>query len=184
MTFLLLEIVICTEAQKFFDFEVEDGFGKKVSLSHFKGKVLLVVNVASECGYTDNHYRALVRLQAELGPENFQVLAFPCNDFGNQEPRDTAEVMQFVRERYGLNFPIFGKVKITKSQPISPLFQFLQEKTKSQITWNFFKFLISTDGEPIGSWGPQTSVSDITQVIKDQIPTFDFGGIISKKKLL
>lgn len=151
-----------------YNFLVEDALGKSVSLSKFKGKVLLIVNVASECGYTESQYQGLVRLQSELGHDHFQVLAFPCNDFGQQEPLPVQDIVSQVKSQYGVNFPIFQKVSIVVGET-SPLFKYLQEQTGEKVKWNFYKFLISSDGEPLLAWGPSTSVESIIPIIRDQV---------------
>lgn len=129
-----------------------------------KAKVVLVVNVASECGYTDGHYKALVRLQDKLGStEKFTVLAFPCNQFGNQEPGSYNEILSFAKKNYNVNFPIFSKVDVVGDNA-PDVWSYLTENTK-QPTWNFWKYLVDENGHVVEAWGPWISVEDITQDI-------------------
>lgn len=137
---VLLSMVLCTvmlfllqlkflkpKINSFYAFEVKDAKGRTVSLEKFKGKVALVVNVASDCQLTDRNYLALQELHKEFGPFHFSVLAFPCNQFGESEPRPSKEVVSFARNNYGVTFPIFHKIKILGSEA-EPAFRFLVGK--------------------------------------------------------
>jgi glutathione peroxidase len=117
--------------------------GKEASLKDYAGKVVLIVNVASECGYT-GQYAGLQALQEKYASKGFTVLGFPCNDFGGQEPGSEAEIKTFCSNRYKVTFPMFSKVKITGSDK-HPLFAALTAGTDVQ--WNFEKFLIGKDGK-------------------------------------
>nr|XP_019838633.1 PREDICTED: probable glutathione peroxidase 8 isoform X2 [Bos indicus] len=134
---VLLSMVLCTvmlfllqlkflkpKINSFYTFEVKDANGRVVSLEKFKGKVALVVNVASDCQLTDRNYLALQELHKEFGPFHFSVLAFPCNQFGESEPRPSKEVVSFARNNFGVTFPIFHKIKILGSEA-EPAFRFL-----------------------------------------------------------
>lgn len=130
---------------------VKDGVGQDFPLSALKGKVTLIVNVASQCGYTDSNYKGLTELYDKYAPYGFEILAFPCNSFGSQEPWDTDKVQDFVRDKYNAIFPIMAKLDVDVNE--HPLFVWLQkhapgdsEGSKGPITWNFNKFLISKDG--------------------------------------
>ncbi|CAI8010128.1 Probable glutathione peroxidase 8-B, partial [Geodia barretti] len=103
-------------------------------------QVTLVVNVASQCGYTDLNYRELVELQDEFSREGFTVLAFPCNQFGEQEPGSMAEITEFTRS-YGINFPLFSKVDVS-GRDASAVYSFLHESTRTLPQWNFGKYLV------------------------------------------
>lgn len=103
-----------------------------------------MVNVASQCGYTDLNYRELVTLQDEFAHEGFTVLAFPCNQFGQQEPGSMAEITEFAQS-YGVNFPLFSKVDVVGQQR-SEVYSFLFEATRTQPQWNFCKYLVDRDG--------------------------------------
>jgi len=126
---VLFVVLICRASEfgkwDFYAHGVEDVLGRMVRLDEYRGKVSLVVNVASECGYTDGHYRDMVKLQEDLGTEDFAVLAFPCNQFGNQEPHDDIEIEEFVRKNYGINFPLFSKIEVRGQQSHS-IYAFLK----------------------------------------------------------
>uniref|UniRef100_A0ABI7Z5Z0 Glutathione peroxidase n=1 Tax=Felis catus TaxID=9685 RepID=A0ABI7Z5Z0_FELCA len=123
-------------------------------------QVSLVVNVASECGFTDQHYRALQQLQRDLGPHHFNVLAFPCNQFGQQEPDSNKEIESFARRTYGVSFPMFSKVAVTGTGA-HPAFKYLIQTSGKEPTWNFWKYLVAPDGKVVGAWDPTVSVEEI-----------------------
>nr|XP_025847601.1 glutathione peroxidase 7 isoform X3 [Vulpes vulpes] len=122
--------------------------------------VSLVVNVASACGFTDGHYRGLQQLQRDLGPRHFTVLAFPCNQFGQQEPDGDREIESFARRTYGVSFPMFSKVAVTGTGA-HPAFKYLTQTSGKEPTWNFWKYLVAPDGKVVGAWDPTVSVEDI-----------------------
>jgi glutathione peroxidase len=124
--------------------------GETKSLADYKGKVLLIVNVASACGYTPQ-YAGLEMLHEQYAPKGLAVLGFPANDFGAQEPGSDAEIRQFCSTRYGVKFDMFSKVKV-KGEGMNPLFNFLQSDSRfgGAIKWNFNKFLVGRDGTLIG----------------------------------
>lgn len=130
--------------------------GKPVQLSRYQGQVTLVVNVASNCGFTPQ-YEGLEALYRELHPRGFWVLAFPCNDFGGQEPGAPEEIQTFCKSRYDVTFPLFAKVNIT-SQPQSPIYRFLTASGKTP-NWNFGKYLVDRDGKVIGYFSSTTKPS-------------------------
>jgi glutathione peroxidase len=130
-------------------FQVTTIDGQKIDLAKYKGKVLLIVNVASECGYTDQ-YKGMQALHAKYGKDGLAVLAFPCNDFGGQEPAGEAKIKEFAKKNYGVNFDLFSKVKIL-GKDAAPLYQFLTAKDTNpkhagEVKWNFEKFIIGRDG--------------------------------------
>ncbi len=120
---------------------VLDASGEEQTLGAFAGQVVLAVNVASRCGFT-RQYAGLQALQETYGPQGFTVLAFPCNDFGAQEPGSLSEIQQFCSTTYGVNFPVFSKVAIS-AEPFSSL---VQAEPAGPVAWNFEKFLIGKDG--------------------------------------
>jgi glutathione peroxidase len=127
--------------------------GKAKSLADYNGNVLLIVNVASECGYTPQ-YNGLQALHEAYAPKGLRVLGFPANDFGAQEPGTEAEIQRFCSTNYGVKFDMFAKVKV-KGEGMAPLFDFLQNpesnpKFGGPIKWNFNKFLVGKDGTVIG----------------------------------
>ena len=123
--------------------------GKDASLKDYAGKVLLIVNVASECGYT-SQYAGLQALHEKYAKDGFSVLGFPCNDFGGQEPGSEADIKTFCSSRYNVSFPMFSKVAITGENK-HPLFAALTSTTPVQ--WNFEKFLLGKDGQVIARYG-------------------------------
>ncbi len=128
------------------DIIVKDINGKDVKLSDFKGKVLLIVNVASKCGYTVQ-YEGLQKIYEKYNLQGFEILAFPCNDFGGQEPGTNEEIKEFCSTNYRVSFPLFDKVKVIGKNK-NPLYERLINNTddKGDIKWNFEKFLIDKDG--------------------------------------
>ncbi|XP_004476570.1 glutathione peroxidase 7 isoform X2 [Dasypus novemcinctus] len=146
--------------QDFYGFKAINIRGKLVSLDKYRGSVSLVVNVASECGFTDQHYRALQQLQRDLGPNHFNVLAFPCNQFGQQEPGSNKEIETFVRRTYSVSFPMFSKVAVTGSGA-HPAFKYLIQTSGKEPTWNFWKYLVAPDGKVAGAWDATVSVEEI-----------------------
>jgi len=146
-------------------FTLEDANGKKVSLKDFAGKVVLVVNVASRCGFT-KQYPALEQLYKTYGPDKFVVLAFPANDFNGQEPGTNDEIQKFCTGTFGITFPIFAKIHVVGAQQ-APLYAALtgpEAKFPGAIKWNFTKFLIGRDGRVLARFEPPVKPDD-TQVV-------------------
>lgn len=130
------------------DITVKDMKGKDVRLSDYRGKVLLIVNVASECGFTPQ-YEGLEKIYKKYNAEGFEILAFPCNQFGGQEPGTNEEIENFCSSKYGVTFKLFDKIDVNGKNR-SPLYARLTGNTnteKGDVKWNFEKFLISKDGE-------------------------------------
>lgn len=149
----------------FHDFQIKTIQGTDQSLKDFKGKVVLVVNVASECGLTPQ-YAGLEKLQREFHGRNFSVLGLPCNQFGAQEPGSEAEIQQFCSTRYQVSFPLTSKIEVNGAGA-HPLYQWLKSATGgADIQWNFEKFLIGKDGRVIKRYSPKT-VPDDAQLRKD-----------------
>eukprot|EP00884_Botryococcus_braunii_P019222 jgi/Botrbrau1/5984/Bobra.104_1s0015.1 len=138
--------------------------GERSPLSKWAGQVALVVNVASQCGYTDSNYKGLQKLYDRFKARGFVVMAFPCNQFGNQEPGNNKEVQEFARTHYGVTFPVFAKVEVNGPDE-SPIFQFLKQGVPdSKISWNFSKFLVNRKGEPVKHY---ESVFDEATLVTD-----------------
>lgn len=135
------------------NFKVKNIDGKIIDLSRYQGKVVLIVNVASECGYTPQ-YKQLQALHAKHAKDGLAILGFPCNDFGGQEPGDERTIKKFCSSNYGVEFDLFAKVKITGKEA-APLYKFLQSKETNprhsgKVGWNFEKFLLGRDGQVVG----------------------------------
>jgi glutathione peroxidase len=130
--------------------------GESVRLSDYRGKALLIVNTASFCGFT-SQYADLKALQTAYAPRGFTVLAFPCNDFGGQEPGSAQEIKTFCQARFEVNFPLFEKVS-AKGPKKSPLYKTLTEETaegiRGEVRWNFTKFLVNPKGEVVARFEP------------------------------
>ncbi|MDX2230763.1 MAG: glutathione peroxidase [Leptolyngbyaceae cyanobacterium bins.349] len=133
------------------DLSVKTIDGQDKALSDYAGKVLLIVNVASQCGYTPQ-YKGLEALYQQYREQGLEVLAFPCNDYGAQEPGSNAEIQQFCETRYGVTFPLFDKVH-AKGAEQHPLYARLtQTAPVGDVAWNFEKFLVSKQGEVVGRY--------------------------------
>lgn len=134
--------------------------GTDAALSTYAGKVLLIVNTASQCGYTPQ-YEGLQALHARYEASGFSVLGFPSNDFGGQEPGSSEEIATFCKTRFGVNFPMFEKVK-TKGSDAAPLYVLLAE-AKGAPKWNFHKYLVDKHGVPVRAW-PSTVAPDSPEI--------------------
>lgn len=143
LSFLMTSLAIAADT-RVSDIAVKDIDGKDTALKAYAGKVLLIVNVASECGYTPQ-YAGLQALHEKMSSRGFAVLGFPCNDFGGQEPGSEAAIKTFCTENYKVTFPMFSKVSI-KGEAKHPLYAALQSAVGGEVGWNFEKFLISKDG--------------------------------------
>ncbi len=142
------------------DFSARDIQGRERSLGEWKGKVLLVVNVASKCGFTPQ-YAGLQKLQDDHAEEGFSVLGFPCDQFGHQEPGDEAEILDFCKTRYDVDFPLFEKIRVN-GDDAHPLYVWLCSQARGVlgskgIKWNFTKFLVDGDGQVVRRYAPSTT---------------------------
>ena len=158
-----------SQDKNIYQFSVKDKNDQDVSLEEYKGKVLLVVNTASKCGFTPQ-YEGLENIYEKYKDSGFEVLAFPCNQFGKQEPGDTEEIQSFCSLNFGTKFPIFKKVDVNGSDA-APLYNFLKEQapgimgTKA-IKWNFTKFLIDKEGNVLKRYAPKDKPEDLVQDIE------------------
>ena len=146
-----------------YDFKMKDIDGKDVSLSQYKGKVLLIVNVASLCGNTPQ-YKDIEALYEKYKDKGLVVLGFPANNFMGQEPGSDESIKTFCTTKYNVSFPMFSKISV-KGSDMHPLYKYLTEKSENgvidaPIQWNFQKFLIGRDGKIITSVAPKSSVTD------------------------
>jgi len=151
------------------DMTVRAADGTTISLDQWRGKVLLIVNTASKCGFTPQ-YEGLEVLHRELGPRGFEVLAFPCNQFGAQEPGDAAEIASFCSLTYDVTFPVFAKIDVNgvKADPLFERLKFAAPGlmgTKA-IKWNFTKFLIDRAGQVVRRYAPTTKPDEIRRDIE------------------
>ena len=143
--------------------------GEEVPLETWRGRVLLVVNTASQCGFTPQ-YAGLQKLHERLAPEGLTVLGFPCNQFGSQEPGGEAQIGAFCQKNYGVTFPLFAKIAVN-GPDAHPLFRYLTHDKPGilgteAIKWNFTKFLIGRDGEPVARFAPQTKPEDLEEPVE------------------
>uniref|UniRef100_A0A182N103 Glutathione peroxidase n=1 Tax=Anopheles dirus TaxID=7168 RepID=A0A182N103_9DIPT len=156
-------------ATSVYDFTALDIDGKPVQLAKYRGHVLIIVNVASNCGYTDGHYNEFNQLQSEYAEsKGLRILAFPCNQFGGQEPGTNAEIKRFAEGR-GVRFDMYAKVDVN-GDGAHPLWQYLKQRQGGTlgdaIKWNFTKFIVDKDGQPVGRYGPTTSPLELRQELE------------------
>lgn len=146
------------------DFTAKSLSGEDVSLADFRGKVLLIVNTASKCGFTPQ-YAGLEKLHEELSPRGFAVLGFPCNQFGQQEPGDAQEIQKFCSLSYNVTFPMFAKIDVNGANA-HPLYEFLKSEKSGllgieAIKWNFSKFLVDQQGRVVERYAPTTTPASL-----------------------
>ncbi|NNC51965.1 MAG: glutathione peroxidase [Erythrobacter sp.] len=151
------------------DFTVATNKGDELDLQEKLGKVLLVVNTASKCGFTPQ-YDGLEKLFQDYKDKGFEVMAFPCNQFGNQEPGDAGEIEQFCKVNFGLTFPLMQKVEVN-GDSASPLFDWMKSEApglmgSKSIKWNFTKFLIDREGNVVKRYGPADAPATIAKDIE------------------
>ncbi|UOE99930.1 glutathione peroxidase [Bdellovibrio reynosensis] len=151
-------------SKNFHSFTVKSATGAEVPLEKFKDNVVLVVNVASKCGYTPQ-YSGLEEMYEKFKAQGFTVLAFPCNQFGAQEPGKDEEIQEFCQLNYGVKFPVMAKVDVNGSNA-EPVFQYLKESAPGilgteMIKWNFTKFLVGRDGKVLKRYAPQDEPKDM-----------------------
>lgn len=151
------------------DFSARFPDGSERPLADKAGKVLLVVNTASKCGFTPQ-YQGLEDLWRRYGGRGFEVLAFPCNQFGGQEPGDAAEIAQFCQVNFGVSFPLMAKVDVN-GESAPPLWRWLKDQARGlfgtrKIKWNFTKFLIGRDGQVVRRYGPGVKPERIARDIE------------------
>ena len=176
-TAILLVIFLFTallNARSVHDFTATDIDGQKASLSKFKGKVMLIVNTASECGFT-SQYEGLQKIYEKYRDKGLVVLAFPANDFMNQEPLENKDIKEFCQVNYGVTFPVFSKIHV-KGPAIHPLYRYLTSESANHkhggdIGWNFVKFLVGRNGDVIDRFSSITKPgsSSITEAIESAL---------------
>ncbi|HUN97344.1 MAG TPA: glutathione peroxidase [Bradyrhizobium sp.] len=151
-----------------YDFTAASLAGEEIRLKQYEGQVLLIVNTASQCGFTPQ-YKGLQELHRTFSPRGFAVLGFPCNQFGRQEPGDAREIEQFCSTNYAITFPMFAKIDVNGSNA-HPLYQYLKgEKSGllgSAIKWNFTKFLVDRAGQVVARYAPTARPDGLTREIE------------------
>jgi glutathione peroxidase len=151
-------------SETIYSFSAKDIKGQEVSLDDYRGKVLLIVNTASKCGFTPQ-FEGLQSLHEELGERGFEVLGFPCNQFMNQDPGNDEAISQFCSLNYGVSFPMFAKIEVN-GDGTHPLFRFLKREAKGlmgseKVKWNFTKFLVNREGQVVRRYAPTAKPADI-----------------------
>ena len=157
LSLMAMVCVLTLSAESIYDFKVKDDAGKDVSLSEYKGKVLLIVNTATRCGFTPQ-YKDLEALYEKYRSEGLEILDFPCNQFGQQAPGTIQEIHQFCTANFDIQFPQFDKIEVN-GEGAHPLYTLL--KAGNDIKWNFTKFLVSRDGKVLKRYEPRDKISDI-----------------------
>jgi phospholipid-hydroperoxide glutathione peroxidase len=157
------------DAKSIYEFSAKDIQGNVISLEKYKDHVCIVVNVASQCGYTKNNYAELVDLYNEYAEtKGLRILAFPCNQFANEEPGSNEEICQFVASK-NVKFDVFGKVSVNGNDA-HPLWKYLKHKKGGTlgdfIKWNFTKFIIDKNGQPVERYGPSTNPKDLVKSLE------------------
>ena len=150
---------------KIYDFTVKDAKMNEVNLSDYEGKVLLVVNTATGCGFTPQ-YEGLQDLYEKYQSQGFEILDFPCNQFAFQAPGSEEKIMDFCQSRYGVTFRQFAKIRVNGSKQ-APLYKYLKTQKEGSIKWNFTKFLIDREGNVIERYSPKTKPEEIEDKIKE-----------------
>jgi glutathione peroxidase len=150
------------------EFQVKLADGSTQDLSSHLGKVLLIVNTASKCGFTPQ-YEGLEKLHQEFKDKGLEILAFPCNQFGNQEPGDADEIRNFCSLNYDVSFPLMGKIEVNGNDA-DPLWKYLKSEKSgllgSRIKWNFTKFLVDREGNVVGRFGPAVKPEQLKSEIE------------------
>jgi len=165
-------VIAAQSAQKLSEIPLKDINGKDTSLKAYEGKVLLIVNVASRCGNTPQ-YKPLQAIYDKYKEKGFEVLGFPCNDFGAQEPGNNEQIKEFCTKEYNVTFPMFDKLHV-KGPEQHPLYTALSGKESpypGNVTWNFGKFLIGRDGKILKRFDPKTKPdsAEVTQAIESAL---------------
>ena len=152
----------------FYDYKAKDIQGKEINMNEYRGKVVVVVNTASECGFTPQ-LEGLEKLYKTYHKDGLAVLGFPCNQFGKQEPGDEKSIAEGCVVNYGVTFPMFSKVDVN-GDDAHPLFKYLKEELGgilgSKIKWNFTKFLLDREGKPVKRFAPITKPESMEKEIK------------------
>lgn len=164
--------VLHTDMPSVFDFSVLNAHGQSVDLSAYRGRVLLIVNTASRCGFTPQ-YSELQALYDAHRERGLQIIGFPCDQFGHQEPGSDEEIQSFCATNYAVTFPVFQKIEVNGPNA-SPLFEYLKAAAPGvlgtrSIKWNFTKFLIGRDGRSVQRFAPKTSPKELEHELKSML---------------
>jgi glutathione peroxidase-family protein len=151
-------MMLAEQTSNVYSFTMKDIDGKDVPLSKYKGKVLVMVNVASKCGLTPQ-YADIQAFYEKYKDKGVVVLGFPANNFLGQEPGSNSDIKSFCDSKYGVSFPMFSKISV-KGKDIHPLYDYLTSATKQNVSWNFQKFVVGKDGAVVQSFSPKTAVTD------------------------
>jgi len=159
-------------SKNIYDFSARTNRGEDESFEKYRGKVLLIVNTASECGFT-GQYEGLEQLYRDLNGRGLEVLAFPCNQFGSQEPGTDEEIASFCELRFQASFPLFAKIDVN-GEDAHPLYGFLKEQApgvlgSKGIKWNFTKFLVDRDGQVVKRFAPQDTPESLREEIEGML---------------
>jgi glutathione peroxidase len=170
---LLFSTFSLSAQQNIYGFKMKDITGQTVKLDTYKGKVVLIVNTASKCGLTPQ-YEGLESLYQKYKDQGLVILGFPCNQFMGQEPGTSEEILTFCTNKYNVTFPLFEKIEVNGDKT-HPLYQFLKGKLplegKNDIRWNFEKFLIDRNGNPVKRFAPKMKPSEIEEEIVSLLNT-------------
>ncbi len=152
----------------FYDFKATTLTGQEAAMDQYQGQVVLVVNTASKCGLTPQ-YKGLQELYETYKDQGLVILGFPCNQFGKQEPGNADQISEFCEINYGVQFPMFGKIDVN-GKDTHPVFEYLKDELPGtlgkKIKWNFTKFLVGKDGQPIKRFAPTTKPEDLKKHIE------------------
>jgi len=175
MVLMSLSLEAGEKMQSFYDFNATDIIGIDHNMSEYKGKVVLVVNVASKCGFTPQ-YEGLEKLYKKYQSKGLEILAFPCNQFREQEPASAKEIQNFCNVNYGITFPLFEKIEVN-GENAHPIYKFLKKEATGflgteSIKWNFSKFLIDRDGNVLERYGSTTKPKELEEEIEKLLKEF------------
>ena len=159
-------------SKNIYDYKLTSIDGEPITLQDYKGKSLLIVNVASKCGFT-NQYEGLEKIYQEYKSQGLVILGFPCNQFGGQEPSSESEIKEFCSLTYQVTFPMFSKIEVNGDNT-APIYEYLKEELpglmgSKAIKWNFTKFFIDKNGTPIKRFAPKDTPDKIIESIKDKL---------------
>jgi glutathione peroxidase-family protein len=168
---LIMAVTAISAQDDIYSFKVKNDQGKEVSLEQYKGKVLLIVNTATRCGFTPQ-YKDLEAIYEKYNEQGFEILDFPCNQFGGQAPGTIAEIKEFCSTNYNVKFTQFDKIEVNGENE-HPLYTYLKAnaENKNNIRWNFTKFLISTDGKILKRFESADKMEDVETAVAQALKT-------------